>query len=59
MADQVIIYAKGHQGFRIDLSLGRDTVCHLLKQELMLKPNDMQSAALLTAYKKSLHPNPS
>ena len=41
MADQVIIYAEGHQGFKIDLNLGRDTVCHLLKQALMLKPNDM------------------
>ena len=59
MVDQVIIYVEGHWGYKIDFSLGKNIVCHLLKQALMLKPNKLRSAALLTTYKQSLRPNPS
>ena len=44
VANQVLIYSAGYRGFRIDLSLHRETVQQLLLQALMLRPNDPSSA---------------
>ena len=45
MADDVMVYVEGHpRGFRISLSLSRETVEELLKQVCMLRPHDLNSA---------------
>ena len=47
LVEEVIIYAAGHAGFKINFSLSHATVAELVKQASMLVPNDPGSAATL------------